>query len=174
MKLILLRGYPGAGKTTLGKRLEESGFGKLIDTNYMLSCVDELVDDAYRSLEIYDQLIILEKTIMTQLLSDGKNVIVARGFSGVDAVRDYSELAETAGAETYVVRLDTPKAELAERVTAPDRKQNYSFLTTPEQFEEWMDQHTVDPCEGELVIDTTKAIDDCLKDVVEFVGTTKS
>jgi predicted kinase len=174
MKLLLLRGYPGAGKTTLGKRLEEDGLGKLIDTNYMLSCVDKLVDDAYRSFEIYDQLIILEKTIMTQLLGDGKNVIVARGFSGVDAVRDYSELAEAAGAQTYVVRLDAPKDELAKRVTAPDRKENHSFLTTPELFEEWMGQHTVDPLEEELVVDTTKPIDDCLKDVVEFINKDKS
>ena len=38
-KLIILRGYPGSGKTTVGKRLEKQGLGIFIDHNAILTFV---------------------------------------------------------------------------------------------------------------------------------------
>lgn len=82
-KLIILRGYPGSGKTTVGKLLEKKNQGVLVDHNAILTFLANIVGDDEG---IYEDIHILEKAMARKLLKDKKNVIVARGFSSSDSV----------------------------------------------------------------------------------------
>ena len=45
VKLIILRGYPGSGKKTIGKALEAEGLGKFVDHNAILTFIANIVGD---------------------------------------------------------------------------------------------------------------------------------
>lgn len=68
-QLILLRGYPGSGKTTIGKLLEKRGVGKFIDHNAILTFISTISGDDDG---IYDDIANLEQAIARKLLTANK------------------------------------------------------------------------------------------------------
>lgn len=92
-ELIILRGYPGSGKATIGKILQTDGLGTFIDHNAILTFIANIVGDDNG---IYDDIHKLEIALTNKLLEDGTSVIVARGFCSIASMRPYFETAKNA------------------------------------------------------------------------------
>lgn len=114
-KLIILRGYPGSGKTTVGKLLSEKEVGVLIDHNSILTFLANIVGDDDG---IYDDIHALEIAMARKLLKDKKNAIVARGFSSPDMVKLYTDVAEDMNMEVYIFKLVVSESNLKFRVAS--------------------------------------------------------
>jgi adenylate kinase family enzyme len=167
MKLIVLRGYPGSGKSTLGRRLQKEGYGIFIDHNELLNQIVQFTGD---DKGIYDDIVRLELSLVRKLLSEGKDVIVARGFSTEAGVSDYLQLAEEANAGHIVLHLDGPEELLGKRVLSPTRKDDYTPISTPEQLHEWTLEHPMEQISSEVKIDVAQPFDQMLREVEEAIG----
>jgi adenylate kinase family enzyme len=167
MKLIVIRGYPGSGKSTLGRRLQKEGYGVFIDHNELLNQIVQFTGDDEG---IYDDIVQLELALVRKLLDDGKDVIVARGFTTEGGVVDYLHLAEEAGAGHIVLHLDGPEELLGKRVLSPSRKDDYTPISTPEQLHAWMAEHPMEQIENEVKIDVAQPFDQMLQEVEKAIG----
>lgn len=167
MKLIVLRGYPGSGKSTLGRRLQKEGYGVFIDHNELLNKIVEITGD---DKNIYDDIVRLELALVRKLLNEGKDVIVARGFSTEGGVADYLQLAEEAGASHIVLHLDGPEELLGKRVLSPTRKDDYTPISTPEQLRDWIAEHPMEQISSEVKIDVAQPFDQMLQEVEKGIG----
>ncbi|MBN2585213.1 AAA family ATPase [Patescibacteria group bacterium] len=161
-KLIILRGYPGSGKTTLGKALESAGAGKLVDHNQILGDIAKITgnDDG-----IYEEIHALEQAVAKKIMTDGQTVIVARGFSSVDSIQPYIKIAEELHMPYSIFRLDVPTEILKQRVSSPERQNGWNPTTTPEALEVWAAGHPMKSIDGEIILDSTKPIDALVKEV---------
>jgi predicted kinase len=166
MKLIVIRGYPGSGKSTLGRRLQSEGRGVFIDHNELLNRIVSMTGD---SEGIYDEIVGLELAMVRKLLESGQDVIVGRGFATEAGVEDYMAVAEEAGASHIVVRLDATEALLAQRVVSPTRKSDYTPISTPEQLRAWVNAHPMEDIESEVCIDVVRPFDQVLQEVMQAV-----
>lgn len=164
MKLIILRGYPGSGKSTLGRRLQHEGCGVFIDHNELLNKIVEFTGDDQG---IYDDIVQLELAMVRKLLLAGKDVIVARGFSSKAGVDNYLKLAEETGASQVIIRLDGPQELLVQRLQSPSRYDEYTPISTAEQLREWSTTHPMDPVENEVCIDIAQPFEQMLQAVMK-------
>jgi broad-specificity NMP kinase len=71
-QLIILRGYPGSGKTTVAKLLEREGCGVFIDHNAILTFIAGFTGNDEG---IYHEIHALELAMTSKLLRDGKSAI---------------------------------------------------------------------------------------------------
>jgi len=122
-KLIILRGYPGSGKTTIGKHLQAEGIGKFIDHNAILTFIAGIAGDDEG---IYDEIAQLELAMCKKLLVDDSDVIVARGFSGLSSIQAYEAVASELGVTIKILRLNVDRNELIRRVQSPERKLDFN------------------------------------------------
>lgn len=161
-KLIILRGYPGSGKTTVGKGLESHGVGKFIDHNSILNFVAGIAgnDDG-----IYNEISNLELAIAKKLLSEGESVIVARGFSKLAQIAVYEVAAEDLDIKSLVVRLEVSRDELLQRVQSPERKFDFNPTTNEAASSEWMDKNPLEDHPSEVVIDNNRPLEDSLAEI---------
>lgn len=153
MKLIILRGYPGSGKTTVGRLFAQQGLGSFIDHNAVLNKLvgrDGTDDGRYE--EIHQQ----EQVLTRQALQVGQDTLIARGFTIRSQVEPYLKLAEETGASVHVFRLEVPSAVLAERVTADSRSMDAMSLKTPKELGEWMAAHPMEPLQQEIELNGTE------------------
>jgi shikimate kinase len=162
-KLIILRGYPGAGKSTIGKALQVRGAGKFIDHNAILTFVANIAGD---DSGIYDEIASLELSIARKLLKAGVSPISARGFSSLESIKPYEALAAEAGAEIRIIRIDVNYEELAKRVQGPERTDRLSQTTNPELLEKWISENPLIDHPEETVIDNTRSIGEVVSDVL--------
>jgi predicted kinase len=155
-RLIILRGYPGSGKTTLGQELAKSGELRFIDHNQILNAITEITgnDDG-----IYDAIHHLEQAIAKKFLDEGQSVVIARGFSLFKSVDPYIQIAKKFHVPDTIFRLDVPLAVLEGRVSSPERQDGWNPTTTPETLSRWMTDHPMEPIDGEIVLDGTKSVD---------------
>lgn len=154
-KLIILRGYPGSGKTTIGKELENHGVGKFIDHNSILTFIAGIAgnDDG-----IYDEIANLELAISKKLLTEGETVIVARGFSKLAQIAIYETAAKSLGTESVVIRLEVDQEELLQRVQSPERQLDFNPTTNEKAANEWISQNLLEDHPDEIVIDNNKPL----------------
>ena len=122
-KLTIIRGYPGSGKTTLGKMLQDNGFGVFIDHNEILTFVASIAGDDEG---IYENIADLEKAMARKLLYSGKDVIVARDFSSKASVASYQEITQEAHAVHLILRLEASEQVLSDRVQSPERQKDFN------------------------------------------------
>ena len=148
--LIIIRGYPGSGKTTLSKKLSEASGFVMVDHNHILNLIRALNggDDE----GIYDEIHSLELGIARSWLKKGQSAVVARGFTTAKSLSPYLEMAKTEGAQSLVFRLDVPQDVLAVRVTSSERTEN-GFATTAEYLDKWVSSHPMEDFESEFVLD---------------------
>ena len=154
-KLIIIRGYPGFGKTTLGKELQSRGIGEFIDHSAILTFIANIVGDDEG---IYQDIANLELAMARKLLVGGRDTIVARGFSSALSVAEYLALAESSGSEVFIVRLQLPLDILRRRVQSPDRLQDFNPTVSPRILEEWIKSNSIEDIDGEFIINSDQSL----------------
>ncbi len=165
-KLTIIRGYPGSGKTTLGKMLQNSGFGVFIDHNEILTFVASIAGDDEG---IYENIADLEKAIARKLLLLGRDVVVARGFSSQTSVASYQEIAQEAHAEHLILRLETSEQVLSARVQSPERQKDFNPTITPSALSAWIKDNPIEDVTIEQIVDANKSIDDVFNQACSFI-----
>lgn len=154
-RLIILRGYPASGKSTIGEVLESAGIGVFVDHNRILSFIAEMTGDDDG---IYDDIHQLELAMTRKLLTDGKSAIVARGFTKADNLESYKALAIDKGVPCNVFRLDGPVELLEKRVVASERKHGFNPSTTVEALRIWIEENPMDSIDNEIVLDVSQPV----------------
>ncbi len=125
-------GLPGAGKTTVAKRLER-------DMPAVRMCPDERLRES--GLDLFDAaaraLVEARQWVRAQaLLAEGTSVILENGF-WARAERDERRLrARELGAEVELRYLDVPLDELERRTAARSREPGEAHLT-PAMLRDW-------------------------------------
>lgn len=153
-KLIIIRGYPGSGKTTLGKILQGNGYGVFIDHNKILTFVASIVGDDE---EIYGDIANLEKAMVRKLLRLGKNVIVARGFSSKDSVKEYQRIAQKISAIPVILRLEVNEQILSERVQSPERRKDFNPTTNSSALNAWIKSNPIEDIATEHLVEADQS-----------------
>lgn len=167
MNLIILRGYPGSGKTTLGKALQDRGLGTFIDHNEILNYLCSIVGS---DKGIYDKIHQLELGMARQILQSGKTAIVARGFSTKESVQPYVDMAKEAGADIKIVRLDVAQDVLEERVTQKNRQKDAISIKDPQELRKYIDDHPFESWPGEVELDANKDVTSLVNAVTDNNG----
>lgn len=104
--LYLFVGYPGAGKTSVAKLIEQrTGAVHLWADNIRQQMVAKPTHSRAESKKIYDHL----NQITNKLLRDGKNVIFDTNFNFFDDRQLLRNIASKAGAETKLIWVVTAK-----------------------------------------------------------------
>jgi shikimate kinase len=165
-KLIILRGYSGSGKSTIGRLLETQKLAKFIDHNKILNFIASITDDDDG---VYEEIAQLELALTNKLLAD-YDVVVGRGFSSPSSIEPYLKVAQYNQARAYILRLDAPFSLLEARVQAPERKLGYNPTTTPKALRDWAENHPMQDIEGEIVIDASKPIHQIADDITAILN----
>lgn len=137
--LHLVCGLPGAGKTTLAKKLEHQ-------FHAVRFCPDEwieplLIDKSDRAEmdRIRPAVGELQWSQIVRLLELGCNAVWEQGFWNQEERKRYRDEAERVGARVVLHHLDVPVAELKRRI----QKRNAhlpsgSFFVEPHEIDTWM------------------------------------
>jgi predicted kinase len=136
--LYLMCGLPGAGKTTVAKRLER-------DKQALRLCPDEWIATMLKNVSDQGELDrlrspteALQWDIAKRVLALGVNVILENGFWSGNERLDYRSQAKDLGARVELYLCDAPNDELWERLA--ERNAHLSpgtFPVTKEQLELW-------------------------------------
>lgn len=165
-QLIVLRGYPGSGKTTIGKQLRSIGVGEFIDHNAILTFIAEIAGDDEG---IYNEIAQLEIAICRKLLSEGRSVIVARGFSNVSSIDAYTNIASDLDVDAKIIRLEVDKRELINRVQSPERLLDFNPTINESHVLDWIANNPIESHPSEVIIDNEQSLDvviDNLKSII--------
>ncbi|MCG8273922.1 ATP-binding protein [Aquamicrobium sp. NLF2-7] len=132
--LHLICGLPGAGKTTLGKQLEQAVNAIRFSPDEWLSRLGiGFYDEAGR-----DKVERLQWELAQQLLRHGNDVVLENGFWSREERDRYRAVADKIGATTKIHFLDVPLAELKLRIA---RRNHTRDPDTPEidpsSLDEW-------------------------------------
>ena len=111
-KIILICGLPGAGKTTLAKKIES-------EQSAIRFCPDEWMEELGVSLWDSKTREVLEQRfwrLAQQLAVQGNTVILENGFWGKSERDEYLNKARTLGVQIELRFLDVPIDELRDRL----------------------------------------------------------
>lgn len=149
--LFLMLGFPGAGKTTVSKMIEEeTGAVHLWADHERRQRFGKPTHSHEENLTLYSEL----NDITDQLLSEGKNVIFDTNFNFFKDRERLRAIAATHGAQTMVIWLRTPKELARERATKDAQLQHTRVLgDMPLEHFERISGNLEPPREGERVIE---------------------
>ena len=167
-QLIILRGYPGSGKTTVGKLLADDNIGSFIDHNAILTFLAGITGDDEG---IYDEIATLELAMCQKLLAEGQDVIVARGFSSLASLKSYEDMAHTLNVPTRILRLEVSETELMTRVQSPERQLDFNPTTDETDATNWMADHPIESHPQEITIDNEQPIHDVIRHIKTLLTT---
>ncbi len=165
-RLIILRGYPGSGKTTIGKRLESENLGKFVDHNNILNFIAGYTNN---DTGIYEEINLLERAIAQKLLIDKNSVIVGRGFSKFSSVKPYIKLAMDLVVPYYIFTLKVPTKILENRVVSIDRKNDFNPTKSKQALNSWIESNPLQVIDDEKIIDATQTINDIFIQIRHFL-----
>ena len=165
-KLITIRGYPGSGKTSVGKSLEKRGYGVFIDHNLILTFIAKITGDDDG---IYDEIHGLELSMTNKLLAKDKTVIAARGFTTAKSVDIYRQVGNNNCVETIVIRLNVSINKLKEIVASPERKLDFNPVINPESLMLWLESNPMEDIPGESIVDATQGLHTVLMSVEALI-----
>ncbi|MEX0748965.1 MAG: AAA family ATPase [Candidatus Saccharimonadales bacterium] len=166
-RLIIIRGYPGSGKTTVGQTLAAHGLGTFIDHNAILTFLANIVGNDEG---MYDEIHTLERAMARKLLADGKSAIVARGFSRQSSIDPYLEITKEVGIEAYIFKLNADEVTLKSRVVAEGRKKDFNPTTSEEALSAWMAENLLEAVEDEYDINANESIEHVVNQIVSLLG----
>jgi len=136
-QLVLLRGYTGVGKTTVGQALAEQNSWRLIDHDTLQHTVcSQIGDDEV----ICDEINRLELSLVAEVLRQGESAIVAQNFIKRSQLEPYLRLARQYRARSQVVRLQAPLSVWRKRANSSGSIQPMEISV------------------GELIVDATKPV----------------
>ena len=143
--LIVLRGYPASGKSTVGRELEALGAGTFIDHNYLMSVVSAMAgeDDG-----IYAELSRLELAMARKHLSEEKSAILDGTYATKESLMPLAALVESTLIPLVVFRLDAP-LEVLRRRNAELGEEGMA----PELLDRWLAEHPYQPWYGEHIME---------------------
>lgn len=165
-RLIIIRGHPGSGKTTLGKALEGAGYGRFVDHNQILTFIASIAGDDDG---IYDDIAQLEQAITRKLLRQGHDVIVARGFSSVSSMQPYVDIAQNERAKLLILRLDAPSEALAVRVQSIERHNDFNPTVTAEALDKWIRANPIEAVDDETLIDASQPVATVVERTIDVI-----
>lgn len=151
-KLFLMLGFPGAGKTTVSKMIEEqTGAVHLWADHERRKRFGEPTFSHDENLKLYDEL----NGMADGLLAAGKNVIFDTAFNFHKDREHLRQIAAKHGAQTVVVWVRTPKELARERATNNAHLQHTRLLGNmhPTDHFERLSNNLEPPREGEHVIE---------------------
>lgn len=165
-KLILIRGYPGSGKTTIGRALQNDDVGVFIDHNTILNFIAAIVgnDDG-----IYEEIHSLEKSMTKKLLSEADIAIVARGFSSKSRIEEYTSIAQEFSAKVYIFTLDADISILEKRVQADERKNDFNPTVSPEALRAWIQNNELEKLKDEIKIDASSPVNKIVDEIKKLL-----
>lgn len=146
--------------------MQDEKRGIFIDHNELLNKITSMTGD---DVNIYDDIVRLELSMVRKLLSESHDVIVGRGFATEAGVADYLAIAEEAGAGHIVLRLHASQQLLAERVVSSDRKNDYTPIANPVQLEQWVASHPMEDVANEVVISVDRPFEETLAEVLQTI-----
>lgn len=119
--LYLLIGYPGAGKTTAARILQETtGAVHLWSDVERHKMFGRPTHSEAESMQLYDTLNARTET----LLGEGRSVIFDTNFNFCEDRRKLRDIADRQGAETVVIWIEVPEAIARERAVGSAQKRN--------------------------------------------------
>ncbi len=165
-KLIILRGYPGSGKTTVGKRLSDENVGTFIDHSSILTFIANIAgnDDG-----IYEDIASLELAITQKLLKEQKSVIIARGFSSPESLQQYENVAVKLGIKPIIFRLNVDHTILSNRVASSERLGEFNPTATKEALDVWIENNSLVDHPLEKVIDNSQSLDKTVAEIISKI-----
>lgn len=166
-KMIIIRGYPGSGKTTAAKLLSKRTGSIFIDHNAILTFLAGMVGD---DRGIYSEIRNLELAMAKKIIEENKNVIVARGFSSSESITPYLAAAKMLGADVFVFRLAVSEDNLKLRVVAEDRKKDFNPTINEEALLEWIVNNPLQDIENEYEINANKSIDEVVNQMLLVIS----
>ena len=166
-RLIILRGYPGSGKTTVGKLLSRRGLGTLVDHNLILTFLANIVGDDDG---IYDEIHILEKAMARKLLNDKRDVIVARGFSSSNSIAPYVDVARDMSAQVLIFKLVVSESNLKFRVSSAERKKDFNPTVSEMALMNWINENPLEIIEGEYEVDADGSIEEVVSQILSILN----
>jgi predicted kinase len=131
--LYLFVGYPGAGKTSLAKMIQEATGGVHLWADHERH---KLFSEPTHSVEESDKLYEYLNTETEQLLNQGKSVIFDTNFNFYHDREHLRQIAARHGAETVLIWLVTPKDRSKQRAVGDAAKirNGYFSAMTDAQF----------------------------------------
>lgn len=131
--LHLVCGLPGAGKSTLAKRIEaETPAIRFTPDEWLLALGFPLYDAAARA-----RVESLQWDMARQLLKNGINVVLENGFWVRDERERYRSEAGQLGAKVNLHFLNVPFDELKRRVVARNRLIPIDQHVNPDDIQKW-------------------------------------
>ncbi len=150
-RLFLMLGFPGAGKTTVSKMIEElTGAVHLWADHERRKRFGEPTHSHEENLKLYAEL----NTVTDGLLAEGKNVIFDTNFNFYRDRENLRKIAAKHGTHTILIWVRTPKELARERATKDAHKQHTRVLgNMPLEHFERISGNLEPPREGEHVIE---------------------
>lgn len=136
--LFLICGLPGAGKTTLAKRLEQEKQALRLCPDEWISPILKDASDQGELDRLRSPVENLQWEVAKRVLSLGVNVILENGFWGRDERASYRLQAEALGAKVELRFLEVSRDELWRRLSKRNAElPPGTFVVTKEQLEVW-------------------------------------
>lgn len=166
MNMLIIRGNPASGKSTIGKFLEQQGFGVFVDHNALLTlvCTMTMNDDG-----LFEDIKKLEFSIAKKLLKDGESIIIARGFNTKDSLIPYLELANDKSVTLVIIRLQSDIKTLAERMQDPMRKASRNPISDKNDLINWVKSHSFEDIENEIILNTEQSLEQTKIDLIKQI-----
>jgi predicted kinase len=152
--LFLICGLPGAGKTTLAKRLErEAGALRLTPDEWIAALLEDAADTAELD-RLRDPVEAVQWTVAARTLALGVDVVVDWGFWSRAERDDFRARATALGARAEVCYLAAEREDLWARLSARNAAlPPGTFVVTRDQLDRWADAFEP-PTPDEMAADT--------------------
>lgn len=108
MKLIIIRGLPGSGKTTLAKKIAATGFVHYENDMYLEDMSKKSGKTYQETISIRENLVSAYETCMSDCrlsLFNKEDVVVSNTFTTKKELKPYLDMAEKFGADLEVITM---------------------------------------------------------------------
>jgi adenylate kinase family enzyme len=170
--IVILMGLPGVGKTALASAIADAMPASVLDRDRVRNAVFPPADVDYSVLQNDLASRICYMIAEYILGKDPERLIVfdGRPFSKCSQIREVMDLAGRCGQVFHAVLCTAPEDVVLERLRKD--MENPALLPsrrTPEKY--WAIRDSFEPpCCPHLVVDTSRPIDECVVNVLQYLG----